>query len=73
MRKKEESSISQVSNGFNDLMGSYIEALQENSEDIVRALELLKDKNLSAVNKKELKDIQKHLKNIDKSLKNIGE
>jgi translation elongation factor EF-Ts len=54
-------------------MGSYIEALKENSGDIVQALELLQGKNLSAFDKKELKSIQKHLKEIDKNLKDIGE
>ena len=73
MKKKEKSTQSQINNGFSNLMGSYIEALKENSGDIVQALELLQGKNLSAFDKKELKSIQKHLKEIDKNLKDIGE
>lgn len=74
MKKREKSTQqSQMSNGFSSLMDSYIVALQENSEDIAHALELLQGKNLSALAKKELKGIQKQLKDIDKDLKSIGE
>ena len=74
MRKKEKNTQqSQMSSGFSNLMDSYIVALQENSEDIAHALELLKGKNLSASAKNELKGIQKQLKDIDKDLKGIGD
>ena len=75
MKKKEKNvnhSNTSGFDGFNNLMNTYIEALHENSDDIVQALELLKGKKLSEFNKKVLKGIQKDLKNIDKDLKDIG-
>ena len=72
MQKKRKNSESQISNGFSDLMGSYIIALEENSEDIALMLEMLKDKKLSERDKKFLKSFKRQLKEIDSSLEDIG-
>ena len=72
MQRKRKNSESQISSGFSDLMGSYITALEENSEDIALMLEMLKDKKLSVQDKKFLKSFKRQLKEIDSSLEDIG-
>lgn len=69
MRKKSQNSVDRISSGFNDLMGSYIEALQENSADIAEMLTSLKGRELSKDEKKELGEIKKSIKKIDSNLK----
>ena len=69
MRKKSQNSVDRISSGFNDLMGSYIEALQENSADIAEMLNSLKGRELSKDEKKELGEIKKSIKKIDSNLK----
>ena len=69
MRKKSQNSVDRISSGFNDLMGSYIEELQENSADIAEMLTSLKGRELSKDEKKELGEIKKSIKKIDSNLK----
>ena len=54
MKKKDKNSATKINSGFNDLMGSYILALQENSDDIAMMLEELTSRKLSVNDKKEL-------------------
>ena len=71
MKKKNKSSVTKINSGFNDLMGSYIAALQENSNDITQMLEELTNRKLSAFDKKELNKIQKNLKKVDSDLNSL--
>ena len=69
MRKKSQNSVDRISSGFSDLMSSYIDALQENSDDIASMLASLKGRELSKDEQKELSSIRKNLKKIDDNLK----
>ena len=61
MQKKSKNSASKINSGFNDLMGSYIMALQENSDDIAMMLKELTGRSLSASDRKELGKIKRSL------------
>ena len=69
MKKKSQNSADKISSGFNDLMGAYIDALKENSDDIASMLASLQGRELSKSEKKELSNIKQSLKKIDKNLK----
>ena len=71
MRKKSKNSASKMNSGFNDLMGSYIIALQENSDDIAQMLEELTSRKLSVSDKKELNKIKSSLKKMDSDLNSL--
>ena len=71
MKKKSKSSATKINSGFNDLMGSYIMALQENSDDIAQMLEELTSRKLSVSDKKELNKIQSSLKKMDSDLNSL--
>ena len=71
MKKKSKNSASKMNSGFNDLMGSYIMALQENSDDIAMMLTELTGRNLSANDKKELGKIKRSLKKMDSDLNSL--
>ena len=62
-----------ASESFNVLMGSYIDALAENSQDISSMLEELKKRKLSNKDKKELKSFKKAISKLDDELRDIGE
>ena len=53
-------------------MGSYILALQENSDDIAMMLEELTSRKLSVNDKKELNKIEKNLKKMNTDLNSLG-
>ena len=72
MKKKDKSSATKINSGFNDLMGSYILALQENSDDIAMMLEELTSRKLSVNDKKELNKIEKNLKKMNTDLNSLG-
>ena len=63
---------SNTSKGMEQLLNVHTQALEDNSESIVEILELLASKDLSAKDKKVLKDIKRELKGIDKTLDSIG-
>lgn len=71
MRKKSKNSASKINSGFNDLMGSYIMALQENSDDIAMMLKELTGRSLSASDRKELGKIKRSLKKMDSDLNSL--
>ena len=71
MRKKNKNSASKINSGFNDLMGSYIMALQENSDDIAMMLKELTGRSLSASDRKELGKIKRSLKKMDSDLNSL--
>lgn len=71
MRKKSKNSASKINSGFNDLMGSYIMALQENSDDIAMMLEELTGRSLSSSDRKELGKIKRSLKKMDSDLNSL--
>lgn len=67
--KKRESKSNK---GMEQLLKVHTQALENNSESIIEILELLSSKDLSAKDKKVLKDIKKELKGIDKTLDSLG-
>ena len=71
MPKKNKNSASKINSGFNDLMGSYITALQENSDDIAMMLTELTGRDLSVKDKKELGKIKRSLKKMDSDLNSL--
>lgn len=71
MRKKSKNSASKINSGFNDLMGSYIMALQENSDDIAMMLKELTGRSLSSSDRKELGKIKRSLKKMDSDLNSL--
>ena len=71
MKKKSKNSASRINSGFDDLMGSYIMALQENSDDIAMMLTELTGRSLSAKDKKELVKIKRSLKKMDSDLNSL--
>ena len=71
MRKKNKNSASKINSGFNDLMGSYITALQENSDDIAMMLKELTERSLSSSDRKELGKIKRSLKKMDSDLNSL--
>lgn len=71
MRKKNKNSASKINSGFNDLMGSYIMALQENSDDIAMMLKELTGRSLSVSDRKELGKIKRSLKKMDSDLNSL--
>ena len=71
MQKKSKNSASKINSGFNDLMGSYIMALQENSDDIAMMLEELTGRSLSSSDRKELGKIKRSLKKMDSDLNSL--
>ena len=76
MKKKKKSSVSRnknISDGFNNLIDMHTGALQENSERIVEALEMLQDKSLSYEDKRALSKIRSGLKKLNKDIDIIGD
>lgn len=71
--KKRDRNTEKLGSGFNNLMNSYILALEENSEDIASMLSVLKSKKLSDEDKKFLKSFKRQIKHIDDSLKELGD
>lgn len=71
MQKKSKNSASKINSGFNDLMGSYIMALQENSDDIAMMLKELTGRSLSSSDRKELGKIKRSLKKMDSDLNSL--
>ena len=71
MQKKNKNSASKINSGFNDLMGSYIMALQENSDDIAMMLKELTGRSLSSSDRKELGKIKRSLKKMDSDLNSL--
>ena len=63
---------SNTSKGMEQLLNVHTQALEDNSESIVEILELLASKDLSAKDKKVLKDIKRELRGIDKTLDSLG-
>ena len=63
---------SKANKGMEQLLNVHTQALEDNSESIVEILELLASKDLSAKDKKALKDIKRELKGIDKTLDSLG-
>ena len=60
-----------VSNGYDSLMSGFILALEDNSKIIGDTLEALSEKDLSEVDKRELRKIKKELNKIDSSLSSL--
>ena len=63
---------SKANKGMEQLLNVHTKALEDNSESIVEILELLTSKDLSAKDKKALRDIKRELKGIDKTLDSLG-
>ena len=76
MKKKKKSSViraKSINDGFNNLIDVHTRALEENSERIIEALELLKDKKLTESDKKALSKIKSNLKRLNKDIDILGD
>ena len=74
-KRKQKKSLAQplrANDSFNRLMSSYIMALEDNSKDIIDALNLLQHKTLTVEDKKVLNSIGKELKKLNEDLDSIG-
>ena len=71
--KKNGKNVSQNSDrGMNKLLEGYTEALENNSLNIVKALEQLKSKKLSDKEKKAITRMGKELEELNKDLDSLG-
>ncbi len=61
-----------VEEGFASLIDNYIEALDENSKEMVKMLKSLQGKELSATNKKALERIKRGLAKVDRTIDKMG-
>ena len=58
--------------GFEQLLGVHLNALEENSQSVIKILEILSEKQLSAQDKDSLKKISRELKAVDKKMDSFG-
>ena len=61
-----------VEEGFANLIDNYIEALDENSKEMVKMLKSLQGKELSVTNKKALERIKRGLAKVDRTIDKMG-
>ena len=72
MKKKQENSQANNSDGFSVLIDSYTNALKDNSDIITEMLEELSKRELSEGDKRDLKKINRELSSIDKQINKLG-
>lgn len=72
--KKSNKNFSQASaNSFDNLLAGFTEALEDNSNQIVKALKAIKRKKLTSKDKQALEKLGKEIKSLDKDLDSIGD
>lgn len=73
MRKKSKDFSQASASSFDHLLAGFTDALEDNSSQIVNALQQLKGKKLDTKDKKALSRLGRELKSLDKDLDSLGD